>query len=193
MDGRYRGVLRVQGALPPGKRLSIIGSRRADRYGLELAERIARAAAERDVTIVSGGASGIDMAAHLASAESGGQTIAVLGHGVAVRYPPRLIRLRQSACLRIGFVSPFSADTAAAKWTFPYRNPWIVALSAAVIVVQAGLRSGALQTANFALRAGVPVWVVTGSFDHPEHAGCRALLRRGAKPSRPSQNGLTSQ
>ena len=181
-DGRYRGVLRVQGSLPSGRRLSIIGSRRADHYGLELAKRIARAAAERDVSVVSGGASGIDMAAHLACAESDGETIVVLGHGVAVPYPRRLLRLKQLACVRIGFVSPFAADTAAARWTFPYRNPWIVALSEAVIVVQAGLRSGALQTADFALKAGVPVWVVTGSFDHPQHAGCRALLRRGAKP-----------
>ncbi len=175
-----QGVLRVRGRLPVGARLAVVGARRADGYGRELAGRVAAVAASRGVAVVSGGALGVDAAAHRAAIAAGGTTVVVLGSGLAHPSPRQHARLFDEAAARGAVVSPFPTRQPPDKWTFPKRNAWIAGLSAAVVVVQAGTTSGALHTANAARRLGRPVWAAPGPVDSPLHAGCHALIRSGA-------------
>ncbi|MEZ4472898.1 MAG: DNA-processing protein DprA [bacterium] len=176
------GWLRVMGSLPPAPGLAIVGARGADPYGLELAGRIARAAVERGVWVISGGAFGVDAAAHEAALATGGSTVAVLGAGLDRPAPASHRGLfRRILDAGGGVASPFPCGQGAARWTFPRRNPWIAGLARAVVVVQAGLGSGTLHTARAALASQTPVFVVPGPFDSPLHAGCHALVAEGAR------------
>jgi DNA processing protein len=175
-----KGVLRVRGEIPKGPRLAVVGARRADPYGRELAGRVAAAAARRGVPVVSGGAFGVDAAAHRAALDAGGATVAVLGSGLAHPSPREHLRLFDAAAAHGAVVSPFPTLQPPDKWTFPKRNAWIAGLSAAVVVVQAGSTSGALHTASAARKLGRPVWAAPGPVDSPLHAGCHALIRKGA-------------
>jgi DNA processing protein len=175
------GSLRGLGVLPVRPRLAVVGARNADAYGLEIAARIAVEAAGRGVPIVSGGAFGVDIAAHRAVMDAQGETVVVLGSGLDRLKPSAHRRHFERAMAQGAVVSPFALGTAAAPWTYPNRNPWIAALAAGVIVVQAALRSGSLQSARHALSMGRPVWVVPGPMDHPLHAGCHALVAEGAQ------------
>lgn len=174
------GVLRGRGRLTTPA-LAIVGARAADPHGRELAARIARAAVERGHAIVSGGAFGIDHAAHRAALDAGGDTLVVLGSGLDHPSPQSHRALFAAAETRGALLSPFPCARTAAAWTFPQRNAWIAGLAVAVVVVQATLQSGALHTARAALARGVPVWVVPGSIDAPLHAGCHALVAEGAR------------
>lgn len=175
------GVLRGLGRLPPGPMLAIVGARRADPYGLELAGRVARAAAERGVPVVSGGAFGVDIAAHRAALAAGGDTVVVLGAGLDKASPSAHRGTFRQAAERGAVVSPFPMGLGAARWSFPQRNPWIAGLAAGCVVVQAAERSGSLQTARAAMRLGRPVFAIAGSMDNPLHAGCHALVGEGAQ------------
>jgi DNA processing protein len=175
------GVLRVQGSLPaPG--VAIVGARRADDYGLNLARRIAMEAARRHIPVISGGAFGVDAAAHQGALDADGATAVVLGSGLSHPAPathrPLFRRVLDSGG---AVVSPFACDIRASKWTFPKRNPWIAALADTVIIVQAGQRSGTLHTARAALRMGKTVFAVPGPMEHPLHVGCHDLINLGAK------------
>lgn len=174
------GVLRGRGALPTDG-LAIVGARRADAYGRELAARVAQTAVERGVAVVSGGAFGIDHAAHRAALDAGGRTVVVLGSGLTRPAPASHRALFDEARTRGAVVSPFPCAQGAARWTFPHRNAWIAGLSRAVVVVQASTRSGALHTARAALERGTPVHAIPGPFDAPLHAGCHALVGEGAR------------
>ncbi len=179
---RHRlGPLRVQGRMPGSVGVAIVGSRRANPHGLELAGRVARAAVARGHHVVSGGALGIDAAAHAAALEAGGETVVVLGSGLDRPTPAAHRRLFARARERGAVVSPFRCGTRAAPWTFPRRNPWIAALAESVVVVQATAGSGALYTARAALESEQPVLVVPGTFDDPLHAGCHQLANEGAR------------
>ncbi|MCA9711880.1 MAG: DNA-processing protein DprA, partial [Myxococcales bacterium] len=139
------GWLRVLGHLPAAPGLAIVGARGADPYGLELAGRVARAAAERGVSVISGGAFGVDAAAHEAALAAGGHTTVVLGSGLDRPAPATHRGLFRRVLAAGGAVtSPFPCGQGAARWTFPRRNPWIAGLARAVVVVQAGLASGTL-------------------------------------------------
>ncbi|MCB9526492.1 MAG: DNA-protecting protein DprA [Myxococcales bacterium] len=175
------GALRGLGTLPPGPRLAIVGARGADPYGREIADRIARSAAARGVPVVSGGALGIDIAAHRGALDAGGQTVVVLGSGLDHLAPARNRRDFERAQRQGAVVSPFATALAPTPWTYPRRNPWIAALADATVVVQAKAKSGSLQTAQAALALGRPVWVVPGAWDNPLHAGCHALVAQGAQ------------
>ena len=176
------GDLRVLGQFAPPPRLAIVGTRKADPYGLEIAQRIAENAAERETAVVSGGAFGIDCAAHEGALRAGGRTMVVLGSGLDHPSPLEHWGLYQRILKANGaLLSPFSCDMVARKWSFPQRNQWIAAISQGVIVVQASLQSGALQTARAALKLKRKVWVVPGPFDHPLHQGCHALVNEGAQ------------
>ena len=176
--------LRVRGDLGPAgeRRVAVVGSRRADPYGLEMAGAIARDLAHADVCIVSGGAEGIDAAAHRGALEAGGRTIAVLGTGVDVAYPAAH-RTLFARILDAGgaLVSEYQDGSPAAPWTFPKRNRIVSGMSEAVVVVRAGEQSGALITAAWAQRQGVPVLAVPGDVREEGSAGPISLLRRGAK------------
>jgi DNA processing protein len=172
-------VLFVQGTLARDEgaaAVAVVGSRAATALGLAFARALSRELAESGVTVVSGLARGIDAAAHRGALEGGGRTVAVLGSGLERVYP----RENQELAGRIAgsggaVVSEFPLDAAPWKGNFPRRNRVIAGWGRAVVVVEAGERSGALITARYALEEGgdvIPTW--SGA------AGTNALLRDGA-------------
>lgn len=177
------GALRLRGALgTPPARVAIVGARRADRYGRDTARRLARGLAGAGVSVVSGGALGIDAAAHEGALEVGGHTVAVLGSGLDVAYPACHRDLFDRIVAAGGaLLSEYEDGARAAPWTFPRRNRIVSGLCAAVVVVRAGARSGALITAEHARAQGVPVLAVPGDVDQPLAAGPNALLKSGAR------------
>jgi DNA processing protein len=174
--------LRLRGDLgSPARRVAIVGSRATDDYGRDMARRLARGLARAGVSVVSGGALGVDAAAHEGALEAGGHTVAVLGCGVDVAYPASNRDLF-ARILEAGgaLLSEQEDGYQAAPWDFPKRNRLVAALSDAVVVVRAGARSGALITADLARSLGVPLLAVPGDADQPLAAGPIALLRAGA-------------
>jgi DNA processing protein len=160
---RAPAVIWVRGDLPGGPTVAIVGSRGAHREGLEAARRLARELAHRDVTVVSGGAIGIDAAAHEGALAAGGRSVAVLGSGIDRLYPERNLELLRRLALQGGVLTEFPPGTPPRPWHFPVRNRTIAALSQAVIVVEARKRSGALLTAEHARALRVPVLALPGS------------------------------
>jgi DNA processing protein len=177
------GVLRVRGTLGPGPgpRVALVGSRQADRYGRDVTERAARAAAAAGVMVVSGGALGTDGYAHEACLSAGGETIVVLGSGLSHPSPATHAGLFERAARQGAVVSPFPCGVAPSRFTFPKRNAWIAGLSAVTVVLQAGENSGALHTARAARDLGRPVYALPGPIDSPLQQGAHALLASGAK------------
>lgn len=174
LGGRSR-PLQVLGALPTTElAVAIVGSRRATAEGMTLAEALAGQLAQRGVIIVSGGALGIDTAAHRGALAAGGRTVAVLGTGLDVVYPERNRALFQQIAERGALVSMFAAGTPPRGGNFVARNALIAGLSRAVVVVEAAERSGSLSTARFALDQGRVVCAVPGS------PGANHLIGRGA-------------
>ena len=176
-------VLRLVGSLGGARRrVAMVGSRLADEYGVELARSISAGLARAGVSIVSGGALGIDAAAHEGALEAGGHTVAVLGTGVDVVYPAQHRGLF-GRILEAGgaLVSEQPDGTPGLKQNFPRRNRIVSGLSEAVVVVRAGDGSGALITAAWARAQGVPVLAVPGDVRDPLSAGTTALLRAGAR------------
>jgi DNA processing protein len=185
--------LRVRGELGPAaeRRVAMVGSRRTDPYGVELAREIAGGLARAGVCVVSGGAEGIDGAAHEAALDAGGRTIAVLGCGVDVVYPAGHARLfRRILDAGGALVSEYEDDAPGARWTFPARNRIVSGLSEAVVVVRAGAKSGALITAEWARKQGVPVLAVPGDVREEGSTGPLALLRAGAKVAAAAEDVL---
>jgi DNA processing protein len=174
--------LRLRGDLgAPVRRVALVGARATDGYGRDMARRLARGLVRAGVSVVSGGALGVDAAAHEGALEAGGHTVAVLGCGVDVAYPashrPLFSRILEAG----GALLSEQADGhQAAPWDFPKRNRIVAALCDAVVVVRAGAGSGALITAGLARAAGVPLLAVPGDADHELSAGPLALLRDGA-------------
>jgi DNA processing protein len=175
-------ILHVHGDLMDGDALAvaIVGSRRATPYGLEQADLLAADLAARGVTIVSGLARGIDAAAHRGALRVGGRTIAVLGSGVDVVYPPEHRRLADEIAARGAVVSQFAPGTPPLPQNFPIRNRVIAALSRAVVVVEAAERSGSLITARLAAELGREVLAVPGRVTSPESRGANRLIQDGA-------------
>jgi DNA processing protein len=171
-----RGDLRLGDTLA----IAIVGSRRATVYGIDVAGRLARDLAARGVTIVSGLARGIDTAAHRGALEGGGRTIAVLGCGVDVVYPPENRTLLGEVEQRGAVVSQFSPGTPPLAHHFPARNRVIAGLTLGVVVVEAAERSGALITAGLAGDLSREVFAVPGRVTAETSRGCHALLRDGA-------------
>ncbi len=176
--------LRVRGDLgpPAERRVAIVGSRQADPYGIELTRQLARDLTRAGLCIVSGGAEGVDAAAHRAALEAEGRTVAVLGTGVDVAYPAAHRALFDQILASGGaLVSEYDDGAPGARWTFPRRNRIVSGICEAVVVVRAGEKSGALITADWARRQGTPVLAVPGDVREEGSAGPIALLRRGAK------------
>ena len=172
--------LRVRGRLDDRARVALVGSREADPALARLAERLAGDLAGRGMGVVSGGARGIDTAAHEGALAAGGETIAVLGAGIDRPYPAANRALFDRIAASGAVVSELPDAAPPTRWTFPRRNRIIAALARAVVVVQAGDRSGALITADVARRIGVPVGAVPGPPNDPRTRGCNGLIRGGA-------------
>ena len=157
--------------------VAIVGARAATGYGEHVAMEFAAGLCARDVVVVSGGAYGIDGMAHRAALASGGATIAVLAGGIDRLYPSGhealLTRVAEQGLL----LSEVPCGTAPTKWRFLQRNRLIAAFSAATVVVEAGRRSGALNTARLALEMGRPVGIVPGPITSAASAGCHASVR----------------
>jgi DNA processing protein len=164
--------------LQPG--LAVIGARKATPYGLGCTRRFAEWAARAGVTIVSGAATGCDQAAHRAAIDAGGRTVAVLGCGADVDYPATAHSLLAHVRKHHLVVSECTWGSRATRYAFPRRNRIIAALSAAVLVVEAGLPSGTFSTADAALNMGRGVLAVPGSINSPESRGSNRLIRQGA-------------
>jgi DNA processing protein len=174
--------LRVRGSLSGGRRVAIVGSRHPDEYGGDLARSLAEGLARAGLSVVSGGALGVDAVAHEAALDAGGHTVAVLGTGVD-RVHPASHRALFARILASGgaLVSEQPDGTPGWRGNFPARNRIISGLSEAVIVVRAGDRSGALITASWARSQGVPVLAVPGDVRDELSAGTTALLKGGAR------------
>jgi DNA processing protein len=160
--------------------VALVGARRATAYGLEQAERLGGDLARRGVTIVSGLARGIDTAAHRGALRAGGRTIAVLGTGVDVIYPPENRRLAGEIMERGALVSEFAPGTRALPYHFPLRNRVIAGLALVVVVVEAAEKSGALITAGWAADLGREVMAMPGRVTSPASRGCHRLIKDGA-------------
>ncbi len=160
--------------------VAIVGSRAASSVALEIAAQLAADLAARGVTIVSGLARGVDSAAHR-GALSQGRTVAVLGSGLDVIYPPEHADLARAIAARGLLVSEYPPDTAPHAGQFPMRNRIISGLSRAVVVIEAHERSGSLITARWALQQGRDVMAVPGNPLTGRSRGAHALIRDGAK------------
>jgi DNA processing protein len=142
-----------------------------------VARRLARGFAEAGITVVSGLAVGIDSAAHSATLEAGGTTVAVLGCGVDVDYPQRNRALKQRILAAGTLLSEYPAGTPPHRYNFPARNRIIAGLVMGVVVVEGAITSGALVTARLALDANRSVYAVPGSTRNPMAAGPNELIR----------------
>lgn len=160
--------------------VAVVGARRASRAGLEAARLISRDLARAGVTVVSGFARGIDAAAHRAALEAGGTTVAVLGCGVDVCYPPEQGLLFDEIERTGTIYSEFPMGTTPEAWFFPVRNRVIAGLSRLTLVVEAAKKSGSLITARCAADYGRDVAAVPGSILSPGAEGSNALLKDGA-------------
>src|SRR5713101_7757144 len=160
--------------------IAIVGAREPTPYGLGCAERLAADLAVRGFTVVSGLARGIDSAAHRGALEAGGRTIAVLGSGVDVIYPPENRRLASDIAARGAIVSQFPPGTPPLAGYFPARNRVIAGLSLGVVVVEAAEKSGSLITAGLAGEVGREVMAVPGPLTSLLSAGAHRLIQDGA-------------
>jgi DNA processing protein len=176
-------VLHVRGNRMLLSRLSlaVVGSRRATPYGVNAAAHLTRQLAAAGIVIVSGGARGIDAAAHHASLEAGGSTVAVLGTGIDVVYPRAHKRLFERIAKEGLLVSEFPPGTAPRPENFPMRNRVISGLSAGTVIVEATGRSGSLITARMAAEQGREVFAVPGSIFSAGSEGTHRLVQYGAK------------
>ncbi len=180
----YPPVLYVVGQFPEllDCSVALVGSRRPSLYGLQTARRFAAELAEYGVPVISGMARGVDAAAHKGAMMAGGKTVAVLGCGLDIMYPPEnhgLYReIKEHGCVISEF--PFGAKPLPDH--FPRRNRIVSGLSLGVVVIEANIKSGALVTAGFALEQGREVFAVPGRIDSPLSDGPHALIRQGAKP-----------
>src|SRR3954465_1283736 len=178
-------VLYAKGAMEPRdlNALAIVGSRKCSFYGREQAERFAALLAGAGFTVVSGGARGIDSAAHRgAMTHPQGRTVAVTGSGLDVPYPPENAGLFEQIANGKGAVlSEFALGTPPNKENFPRRNRVVSGMSRGVLVVEADEKSGALIPARQAgVEHGRPVMAVPGKIDNPLSAGPHKLIRDGA-------------
>lgn len=161
-------------------RVAIVGTRNSTGYGERVTRTLTRALVRSGVAVVSGMARGIDAAAHRTALEEGGNTIAVLGTGVDVPYPVGHRQLHRTIAELGLVISENPPGAKAARGSFPKRNRIIAALAPVTIVVEAGFRSGALNTASQALELGRVVAAVPGPIDSEQSRGSNQLLRDGA-------------
>lgn len=175
-------VLYVMGEILPRDHLAVavVGTRSPSVTGLVTAERMGTDLALAGITVVSGLARGVDSQAHRGAVRAGGRTGAVLGSGLDVIYPPEERKLFDEVRQCGWVVSEYPPGSPPLKWHFLERNRLLSGLSIGVVVVEAGSRSGALSTVEYAIAQGRPVMAVPGSVTNPAAAGTNKLLADGA-------------
>jgi len=176
-------VLYVKGELTAKDKnaVAMVGSRQTTHYGIETARKLAYQLAYVGVTVVSGGARGIDTAAHQGALSAKGRTIAVLGTGINLIFPPENAELFGRISENGAVVTQFPFNRPADKQSFPIRNRIVAGMTLGTVVVEADLHSGALITSNFATEYGRQVFAVPGRIDSPRSKGCHDLIKKGAK------------
>jgi DNA processing protein len=173
----YRG----NPALLQDQALAVVGSRNGSPYGIRMTERLAWSLAKNGLVVVSGLARGIDTAAHYGALAAPGRTVAVLGSGLDVIYPPENEKLYRQIVDQGLVCSEFPLGTLPERQNFPIRNRIISGLSLGVVIVEATLKSGSLITARLALDQGREVFAVPGSIESFKSSGTHRLIKQGAK------------
>lgn len=176
-------ILYLKGELleEDNRALGVVGSRKASFYGLKIAEQLCSQLVENKITIVSGLARGIDTAAHQGAVKNSGRTMAVLGCGLDIIYPPENKKLSERILESGAIISEFPVGTPPEASNFPRRNRIISGLSLGVLVVEAAKKSGSLITVDFALEQGREVFAVPGMITSKESEGTNGLIKQGAK------------
>jgi len=176
-------VLYMLGSLLPvdHRPVAVIGSRNPTHYGILSTERIVGGLTAEGITIVSGMARGIDSLAHQAAINNNGRTVAVLGSGLDVIYPPENKNLSECITERGAVITEFPLGTGPDARNFPRRNRIISGMSLGVVIVEARIKSGALITAHLALEQNREVFAVPGNINNPRSKGTHQLIRDGAK------------
>ena len=176
-------VLYVKGTLGAKDKngVAIVGSRQTTHYGIEVARKFGYQLAYVGVTVVSGGARGIDTAAHQGALSAKGRTICVLGTGINIVFPPENAELFERISASGAIVSQYPFNRQADKQSFAIRNRIVAGMTLGTVVVEANMTSGALITANFANEYGRQIFAVPGRIDSPRSKGCHDLIKKGAK------------
>jgi DNA processing protein len=176
-------VLYVKGKLTAKDKnaVAMVGSRSTTHYGIETARKLAYQLAYVGVTVVSGGARGIDTAAHQGALAAKGRTVCVLGTGVNIVFPPENKDLFARVAENGAVITQFPFNRNGDRQSFAIRNRIIAGMTLGTVVVEADLHSGALITSNFATEYGRQVFAVPGRIDSPRSKGCHDLIKKGAK------------
>lgn len=177
-------VLFVRGEVRPEDTTAaaVVGTRMPSHYGRQVAERLGRDLAAHGVTVVSGLARGVDTFAHKGALDGGGRTLAVLGCGIDVYYPPENRKLYDAVSAQGAVLSEFSLGVDPLAMNFPKRNRVVSGLSQAVVAVEAGEKSGVLNTVAWATDQGRAVFAVPGNITSQQSLGVNRLLKNGARP-----------
>lgn len=176
-------VLFVKGTILEKDRfaIAIVGTRTPSEYGRHMATRISRQLAEYGLTVVSGGARGIDTAVHTAAVKANGRTIVVQGCGLDIPYPYENRALFDEVANNGAVISEFVPGTQPDAWRFPVRNRLVSGLALGVLVVESGTKGGAMITATLAGEQGRDVWAMPGPTDNKTSEGPHLLIKEGAK------------
>jgi DNA processing protein len=176
-------LLYVKGTLTKADNNSValVGSRQTTHYGIEVARKLAYQLGYVGVTVVSGGARGIDTAAHQGALSAKGRTVCVLGTGINIVFPPENHELFERIAGHGAVVTQFPFNRNGDRQSFAIRNRIVAGMTLGTVVVEANLSSGALITANFATEYGRQVFAVPGRIDSPRSKGCHELIKKGAK------------
>lgn len=159
--------------------IAVVGTRMATHYGKALAKKFSSELAKNGITIISGMARGIDSAAHRGAIEAGGRTIAVVGSGLDVIYPPENKKLFEEISKNGAVISEYSLRTKPDAQNFPKRNRIISGLSLGTLVVETNISGGALQTAAFALDQNREVFAIPGNLGVPQSEGTNLIIQKG--------------
>jgi len=176
-------VLYVKGKLTSRDKnaVAIVGSRTTTHYVVEVARKLGYQLGYVGVTVVSGGARGIDTAAHQGTLSAKGRTVAVLGTGINIVFPSENAEIFERIAANGAVITQFPFNRTADKQSFPIRNRIVAGMTLGTVVVEANLTSGALITVNFATEYGRQVFAVPGRIDSPRSKGCHELIKKGAK------------
>ena len=176
-------ALYVRGTLVKEDRhaIAVVGTRHATHYGQSVADKLSYQLARTGFTVVSGLARGIDTAAHRAALKGEGRTLAVLGSALDKLYPEENEELAETIAEHGAVISEYTMGREPDRTTFPYRNRVVSGLSMGIVVVEAGVKSGAVITATGALEQGRTVFAVPGRVDQPSARGTHMLIKQGAR------------